>query len=144
MNGDLMNNSRVVQDLRNKAGITEEIEKKINQMVSGTLGVGYSEDYSTPVTNGYGKLTLGPYSNPFPWKITVHATGWVTSPVNGTWRILITSNGKTIFDQSGIKVNQKFSASTSVDGWSSASIVVEAWWSEKTNTTLKVHVDASI
>lgn len=134
----------IVQEIRDKAGITEEVEKQIKKMQSGTLGLSQSMDIVIPVTNGYGAKSLGPYSNPFPWQITVHATGWVENPQKGTWRILIKVNGNKVFDKSDIAVNQKFSASVSLKGWSASNVHVEAWWSEMDNTNLKVHVDGNI
>ena len=134
----------VMQEIRVKAGITEEAERQITKMQSGTLGVDQAMDIDIPLSNGYGAKDLGPYSNPFPWPITIHATGWVVSPQNGTWRIRILVNGNAVFEQSGIAVNQKFSASVSLKGWSSAKVHVDAWWSENANTNLKVHVEGSI
>lgn len=134
----------LLQEIRNKAGINEELEKQIAKMQSGILGVSQSTDINIPVTNGYGTTDLGPYTNPFPWPITVHATGWVVAPQNGTWRIRILVNGDPVFDQSGISVNQKFSASISIKGWSSSKVHVDAMWSEKANTTLSVHVEVNI
>ena len=134
----------ILQEIRAKAGINEEAERQINKMQSGTLGVNYAMDIQIPVTSGYGTNDLGPYSNPFPWQVTVNASGWIVSPENGTWRIRIMINGDAVFDQSGIAVKQKFAASVPLKGWSSAKVHVDAIWSEKANTNLIVHVDGSI
>jgi hypothetical protein len=134
----------IVQEIRAKAGLSEELESRINKMQNGTLGVNQAMDIAIPVTDGFGTTDLGPYSNPFPWPITVHATGWITSPANGSWRIRILVNGNPVFDQSGIVPNQKFSTSVSIGGWSSSKVHVDALWSEKANTRLNVHVEGSI
>jgi hypothetical protein len=119
----------ILHEIRAKAGINEETEKLINRMQSGKLGVNHSMDINIPVTNGYGTADLGPYSNPFPWPITIHATGRILSPQNGTWRIRIMVNGDSVFDQWDIPANQDFSASVTLKGWSSAKVHVDAIWS---------------
>lgn len=109
---------------------------------------GYAMDIEIPVTNGYGNIYLGTYSNPFPWTVTVHATGWITewieSPQNGSWRIRILVNDNPVFDQSDLAKNQKFDGSVPIKRWSKAKVHVDAWWSEKANTTLKAHAEGSI
>jgi|WetSurMetagenome_2_1015567.scaffolds.fasta_scaffold02433_2 hypothetical protein len=134
----------ILHEIRAKVGINEETEKLISRLQSGKLGVNHSMDIKIPVTNGFGTTDLGPYSNPFPWQITVHATGWIVSPENGTWRIRIMVNGDAVFDQSEISAKQKFSASVALKGWSSAKVHVDAIWSEKANTNLSVHVEGSV
>ncbi|HII80493.1 MAG TPA: hypothetical protein HA261_08900 [Methanosarcina sp.] len=94
-------------------------------------------DISIPVKNGRGfaetsKTTL---------KVTVSGYFEIISPEGGTWSILAKMNGNTILDVHDVKKGQKlkFSHKTGLK----TKLEVEAIWSEKKDTTLKVHADVS-
>jgi len=132
----------IIQEIRAKSSLTEELENEINKIQAGNVGIPPVEmDIDIPVKDGYGAWDKT-YTNPFPINITVHATGSIKSPPNGTWRIRILANSDVVFDKSGITPNQEFQASVTVKGWSSKHVHVDAWWTEKANTTLKAHIKA--
>lgn len=109
-----------------------------------TASAAYKEDIYIPVTNGYGTINLGNYDNPSPCEVAVDVTGRIVNPQNGTWRIRILVNDKSVFNESNIPVNKSFYKTLNVGGNSRSNIQVEAWWTEKANTTMKAKAEGGI
>lgn len=67
----------------------------------------------------------------------------IKSPGNGTWRIVYKVADNTVVDQKDVVKGDKvpFKAKTKLVG--KTEVKIQCYWSEKQNTTLKVHMHAT-
>ncbi|MCM1987671.1 MULTISPECIES: hypothetical protein [Methanococcoides] len=132
------------KELMAKLDLSEDTLSKISQMGEEPVGVTKNVALQLPIANGFGKKTIGTFNNPCPWTITAKVHAKITAPSNGSWRIRVSVNNKVEFDRSGITPNIDISTSIKIKGWSKSTVVAEAWWSEKTDTTLNVEANVTI
>ena len=135
--------SDLLGGIESAAGISDDITRRLAALESGeeTLaGISIDQTLSIPIVNGQGSLTTEKKTT---FWVTITGSGTITAPSNGTWNIQVVDlvAGKTVFQGSGIAVNQKidFSYKTGF----SAQLKASAQWSEQGNTTLVMHIVAS-
>jgi hypothetical protein len=123
------------EDIQAKLGVSDALAKKMSSGES----LGGSKDivFDVPIHDGNGSATKGVTT----YGVTLRGYGQVIAPANGTWRIVAKLNGNVFIDHSGAKAGEKISFTTGTK-WSST-FEIDAWWSEKSNTTLqiKLHVE---
>jgi hypothetical protein len=94
-----------------------------------------------PVNNGHGYIEL----NYYPWfNLPADITGQIESPKNGNWTIIIWVNGgNPFFNKSGITANNTYNKYYKIEK-RRYKIEVDALWSEKANTILKVRTEGCV
>lgn len=94
-----------------------------------------------PAKNGHGHIELN-YSPGF--SLPAHITGQIESPKNGNWTIVIwVNNGDPFFNKSGITADNTYTIDYKIEK-KRYKIEVDALWSQKVDTTLKVRIDGCV
>lgn len=128
-----------LNEIKAKAGISEEIGIKLSQLEENGLVVGATKDmpFNIHIKNGKGsfhdKATTA-------W-VTIKGNLVINSPPDGTWTVVAKANGHVVVDQKGVKAGEhiKFKYKTGF----TLTLDVDFTWSEKKDTTLKGMVHAS-
>jgi hypothetical protein len=135
--------SDLLANIHDAAGISEDITSRLTALESGEAalaGIEIDQTLDIPIVGGQGSLTT-PKKTTF-W-VTITGSGTVIAPAHGTWNIQVVDlvAGKTVFEGTGIAVNQKINFSYKT-GFSTQ-LKASAQWSNSGDTTLQVHIVAS-
>jgi hypothetical protein len=133
------NLAAVLKTVSNKLGITPSSLRKLQRLQAGALRVRGSidEDFELPINAGAGNFSKDQTTA---W-VTIKGTFEILSPAEGTWTLTIKDDTTLIKKFTGVAAGQKqaFEYKTGF----TLKLRLEAIWSKKENTSLKIHLHAT-
>jgi hypothetical protein len=126
------------KEIQSQLGISDDLAAKINNLYEGApLGKSIDTDISFNAPGGHGSGTFKKTT----WWVTIDGYFMITSPDGGTWHIVVKNGDKVILDVNNVHKGDQihFHHKTGFK----VNINVEAWWSEKRDTTVAVHIHAT-
>jgi hypothetical protein len=120
------------EDIRAKLGLGDAAARRMTsgEPLEGTKDVIFDIPVHGGSGSGFDKETT--------FGVTMSGYGVITSPSNGTWRVLAKENGQVFLDQSNVRPGDHvpFKTGTGL----TTTFEVDAWWSEHSDTSLKVQL----